>query len=270
MILPYILRLADDALIISQRLGEWCGHGPVLEQDIALTNTALDHLGRARSLYQYAAEQFNLLPGNDKKTYFTSIALQNLVNEGHAIDEDNLAYLRDSWDFRNVLLVEHPNVDWAYTVARAFFYDAFNFLYFSALHKSKDQTLSAIAEKSLKEVTYHLRWSSEWMIRLGDGTDESNKKIQEAVNELWMFTGELFAPADYETEMKEKGIAPDLQVLQPLWAERVTGVFKEAGINIPANGWMQKGGKEGRHTEQLGYVLTELQFMQRSYPGMTW
>ena len=164
-LLTYTLQLADNALIIGHRISEWCGHGPVLEQDIALTNTSLDHLGRARSLYQYAAEQFNKLPVEKKTEIFSSVALQNLVSTAVQVQEDDLAYLRDGWDFKNVLLLEQPNIDWAYTIARSFFYDAFNFLLFSGLLKSKDETLSAIAEKSLKEVTYHLRWSSEWVIR---------------------------------------------------------------------------------------------------------
>ena len=270
MKLQYILRLADDALITGQRLGEWCGHGPILEQDIALSNAALDHLGRARSLYQYAADLFNELPTEEKATEFTSIALQNIVKDGAAIDEDNLAYLRDGWDFRNVLLAEHPNIDWAFTVARNFFLDAFYFYYFGALTQSDDTTLAAIAEKSLKEVTYHLRWSSEWMIRLGDGTADSHDKLQTAINELWMYTGELFAPADYETAMQLAGIAPDLQKIKAQWTEKVTAIMNEATLPLPTGTWMQHGGKEGRHTEQLGYMLTELQFMQRTYPGMEW
>jgi ring-1,2-phenylacetyl-CoA epoxidase subunit PaaC len=169
--LIYTLRLADDALILGHRLSEWCGHGPILEQDIALTNTALDHLGRARSLYQYAAELFNQLPTDQKDKVFTSIALQNEVKNGTPADEDDMAYLRDAWDFRNVLLLEQPNVDWAYTVVRSFFYDTFNFFFFTALTKSSDETLAAVADKSLKEATYHMRWSSEWVVRLGDGTE---------------------------------------------------------------------------------------------------
>ena len=268
--LDYTLRLADGGLILGHRLGEWCGHGPVLEQDIALTNTALDHLGRARSLYQYAAEQFNQLPAEDKKNVFTSVTIQNTVSSGAAIDEDDLAYLRDGWDFRNELLLEQPNIDWAYTVARSFFYDAFNYFFFTQLQKSKDESFSAIAEKSLKEVTYHLRWSSEWVVRLGDGTDESHKRMQQAVNELWMYTGELFAMNETDTAMLSAGIGVDLATIKPLWMERVRSVFDEATLNIPGDAWMQQGGREGRHSEHLGYILAELQFMQRAYPGMEW
>ncbi len=270
MKLSYILRLADDALITGHRLSEWCGHGPILEQDIALTNTALDHLGRARSLYQYAAELFNQLTVQEKGETITSVAIQNLVKAGTPLNEDSLAYLRDGWDFKNVLLTEHPNIDWAYTVTRAFFLDTFHFFYYTALEKSTDSTLAAIAEKSLKEVTYHLRWSSEWMIRLGDGTDESHDKLQKAVNDLWSYTGEFFVAAPYELEMQQQGIAPDLDPIKAQWTERVLAILNEATIAVPAGSWMQKGGKEGRHTEHLGYILTELQFMQRVYPGMEW
>lgn len=271
MKLPYILRLADDALIIGQRLGEWTGHGPILEQDIALTNAALDHIGRARSLYQYAAELFNQMPKSEQDTYFTSVAIQDKVNAGELIDEDSLAYLRDGWDFKNTLLTERPNIDWAYTVARGFFFDTFNYFYFTALSKSTDAAIAAVAEKSLKEVTYHLRWSSEWMIRLGDGTEESHEKIQVAVNETWPFTGELFIATDYEAAMAAEGVAPDLQHILAQWTERVNAVLDEATIALPAAGtWMQKGGKEGRHTEELGFMLAELQFMQRTYPNMQW
>ncbi len=270
MKLAYILRLADDALITGHRLSEWCGHGPILEQDIALTNTALDHLGRARSLFQYAAEIFNQLPAEERNAAISSVAIQQLVTAGTPVTEDTLAYLRDGWDFKNVLLTEHPNIDWAYTICRSFFLDTFNYFYFSALQKSADATLAAIAEKSLKEVTYHLRWSSEWMIRLGDGTDESHDKLQAAVNEEWMFTGEFFLPTEYETTMFNAGIAPDLAAIKVQWHQRIAEILSEATIDQPADAWMQKGGKDGRHTEHLGYILAELQFMQRTYPGMEW
>ncbi len=270
MKLPYILRLADDALIIGQRLGEWTGHGPILEQDIALTNAALDHVGRARSLYQYAAEVFNQLPKEEQLACFTSAAIQDKIRTGAVIDEDTLAYLRDGWDFKNVLLTERPNIDWAYTVARGLFLDTFNFLYFTALSKSADATLAAIAEKSLKEVTYHLRWSSEWVIRLGDGTDDSHEKMQQAINDTWAFTGELFIATDYEAAMTAAGIAPDLKLIQQQWTARVQEVLDEATLSAPADAWMQQGGKAGTHTEELGYILAELQFMQRTYPNMQW
>ncbi len=269
-LLDYTLRLADDALIIGHRLSEWCGHGPILEQDIALTNTSLDHLGRARSLYQYAAEQFNGLAADKKKDIFTSVALQQVLNTGANVDEDDLAYLRDGWDFRNILLVEQPNNDWAYTIARAFFYDAFNYFFFTELVKSKDTTLSAIAEKSLKEVTYHLRWSSEWVVRLGDGTDESNARMQKAVNELWSYSGEMFIANDTDNMMAQQGIGVDVVSLKQPWMDCVNNVFGEANVTLPQATWMQQGGKDGRHSEHLGYILAELQFMQRAYPGMEW
>ncbi len=270
MSLDYTLRLADDALIIGHRLSEWCGHGPILEQDIALTNTSLDHLGRARSLYQYAAEQFNAMSVDDKKKYFSSVAIQNLVSAGGDIDEDDIAYLRDGWDFRNLLLLEQPNNDWACTVARALYYDTFSFLFFTELKHSKDSTLAAIAEKSLKEVTYHLRWSSEWTIRLGDGTEESHQRMQQAVDDLWMYTGEMFTMNDTDRLAVEEGIGVDVSALKPKWLERLHAVFEEATLTIPSGTWMQEGGKDGKHTDHLGYILAEMQFMQRTYPGMEW
>jgi ring-1,2-phenylacetyl-CoA epoxidase subunit PaaC len=269
-LIDYTLRLADDALIMGHRLGEWCGHGPILEQDIALTNTALDHLGRARSLYQYAAEQFNKLPADVKAGLFNSVALQKLASAGADVDEDDLAYLRDAWDFKNVLLVEQPNHDWAYTIVRSFFYDAFNYFFYKQLMGSSDESLSAVAEKSLKEVTYHLRWSKEWVVRLGDGTDESHTRIQNAVNDLWAYTGELFTANDTDKAMLKAGIGVDLAKIKDPWMESVADVFREATLNIPAGGWMQQGGKDGRHSEHMGYILAELQFMQRAYPGMEW
>ena len=269
-LLKYTLQLADNALILGHRISEWCGHGPVLEQDIALTNTALDHLGQARSFYQYAAEQFNALPASDKANFFTSSAIQKIIAEGKQIDEDDLAYLRDGWDFRNVLLVEQPNKDWAYTVLRSFFYDTFSYFLYTDLQKSKDATLAAIAEKSLKEVTYHLRWSSEWIIRLGDGTEESNQRIKNAIADRWQFTGELTTPGNVDKDMLAAGIGVDLNKIKELWKDRVAAVFAEATLNVPEDGWMQQGGKEGRHSEHLGYILAELQFMQRAYPNMEW
>lgn len=266
----YTLQIADNALINGHRQSEWCGHGPVLEQDIALTNIALDHLGQARSLYQHAAELFNNLPQDDKSTLFTSVALQQKITAGEALTEDDLAYLRDGWDFRNVLLVEQPNKDWAYTVARSFLLDVFNHYFFTALQNSQDATLAAIAEKSLKEVTYHIRWSSEWMIRLGDGTDESQSRIQDALNDRWMFSGELMVESEADKAMSAAAIGVDLQKIKALWQDHVQKILDEATLTIPANNWMQQGGKQGQHTEHLGYILTELQFMQRAYPGMQW
>lgn len=268
--LKYTLQIADNALIMGHRLSEWCGHGPILEQDIALTNIALDHLGQARSLYQYAAEQFNELPREEKETLFNSTALQNIIASGKAVDEDDMAYLRDGWDFRNVLLTEQENKDWAYTTMRSLFYDAFNYFFYTALQQSKDETLAAIAEKSLKEVTYHLRWSSEWVIRLGDGTEESHKRAQEALDNLWQYAGELCIMSECDKAMLEAGAGVNLDDIKSKWAERVSTILSEATLQQPEDGWMQQGGKEGKHTEHLGYVLAEMQYMQRTYPNMEW
>lgn len=268
--LKYTLQIADNALILGHRLSEWCGHGPILEQDIALTNTALDHLGAARSLYQYAAEQFNTLATGEKDDFFSSPSLQSIVSAGKTVDEDDMAYLRDGWDFRNLLLAEQPNNDWAYTVARSLFIDAFNYFLYSALQNSKDETIAAIAEKSLKEVTYHLRWSSEWVIRLGDGTEESHKRMQDAVDNLWQYTGEFFIASAADTDVIAAGIGADLGSIKEQWMHRVNAVLAEATLTAPEVGWMQQGGKEGRHSEHLGYVLAEMQFMQRAYPNMEW
>ncbi len=268
--LKYTLQIADNALIMGHRLSEWCGHGPILEQDIALTNIALDHLGQARSLYQYAAEQFNELPREEKETLFNSTALQNIIASGKAVDEDDMAYLRDGWDFRNVLLTEQENKDWAYTTMRSLFYDAFNYFFYTALQQSKDETLAAIAEKSLKEVTYHLRWSSEWVIRLGDGTEESHKRAQESLDNLWQYAGELCIMSEYDKAMLEAGAGVNLDDIKSKWAERISTILSEATLQQPEDGWMQQGGKEGKHTEHLGYVLAEMQYMQRTYPNMEW
>jgi len=270
LLLDYTLSLADNALIIGHRLSEWCGHGPVLEQDIALTNTSLDHLGQARSLYQYAAEQVNALGADAEQKLFSSEALQANIAAGSAIDEDDLAYLRDAWDFKNVLLVEQPNNDWAYTVARAMYFDVFQYFLFKDLLNSKDVSIASVAEKSLKEVEYHKRWSSEWVIRLGDGTEESHRRVQTAINDLWPYTGELFKMSKTDAAMLAAGIGTDLESIKTLWLEEVAAVLEQATLKMPAQGWMHEGGKEGRHSEHLGYVLAELQFMQRAYPNHEW
>lgn len=243
----YILQLGDNALILSQRLGEWCGHGPVLEQDIALTNIALDLLGQTRMLFSYAAEL-----------------------EGQGRDEDDIAYFRDAHQFRNLLLVEQPNQDWAYTIVRQFFFDTFQYHNYRALLHSRDERLAAIAEKSLKEVTYHLRYSSEWVVRLGDGTEISHQKMQAALDDLWPFTGELTTPSAADQAAHAAGIGPDLLSIQPLWQAKVDEILAEATLKKPENPWMQSGGKQGRHTEHLGYILAEMQHLQRTYPGNEW
>jgi ring-1,2-phenylacetyl-CoA epoxidase subunit PaaC len=241
------LHLGDNTLILAQRLSEWCGHGPVLEQDIAMTNLALDLLGQAQLYFAYSAEL-----------------------EGSGKSEDDLAFLRDTQEFRNVLLVEQPNQDWAFTIARQFFFDVYHFYYCSQLCRSSDQRLAAIAEKAIKEVTYHLRFSSEWVIRLGDGTPESHQKIQNAIHELWMFTGELYTPNQLDREAATAGIAADLSIVATLWHQKVAEILQEATLTIPGDTWMQSGGKEGRHTEQLGFILAEMQYLQRAYPGNNW
>ena len=246
-LLQYTLHLADDVLILGHRNSEWTGHGPILEQDIAISNIALDLIGQARNFFQYAA-----------------------VLAGEHVTEDSLAYLRDGWDFRNSLLVEQTNGDWAKTILRQFFFSAFQTDLYEQLAAGKDATLAAIGAKAYKEAVYHLRWSGEWVIRLGDGTEESHRRMKNALEELWRFTGELYMPAPYEVWASGAGIGPDLSRLQVRWRERVKEVFDEAGLTYPATEWMQTGGKDGRHTEQLGYILAEMQFLQRAYPGCEW
>lgn len=241
-LINYTLHLADNALILGQRNTEWCGHGPILEQDIAITNISLDLVGQARSFYQYAAQ---------------------LKADGST--EDMLAYFRTERDFKNCLLVEQPNGDWAQTILRQFLFSSYQYFLYQELQKNSDETLAAIAEKSLKEVSYHLRWSSEWVIRLGDGTDESHSRILKAIDELWRYTGELFIPVAYE---KEAGV--DVSLLKNDWSEKVKAVLTEATLPVPENIFMQTGGKTGTHTEHLGYILTELQYVQRAYPGCEW
>jgi ring-1,2-phenylacetyl-CoA epoxidase subunit PaaC len=241
-LIDYTLHLADNALILGQRNSEWCGHGPILEQDIAITNISLDLIGQARSFYQCAAQ---------------------LKADGST--EDSLAHLRTEREFKNCLLVEQPNGDWAQTMLRQFLFSNFQFHLYQYLLDSPDKTIAAIAEKSLKEVKYHLRWSSEWVIRLGDGTEESNSRMLAAIDEIWRYTGELFIPATYE---QESGI--DVASLKNDWHNKVKAVFEEATLMVPENIYMQTGGKKGTHTEHLGYILSDLQYMQRAYPGSEW
>ena len=243
-LINYILQLADNNLILGQRLSEWCGHAPELEIDIALTNIALDLIGQSRNLYQYAAEL-----------------------EGKGRSEDDIAYLRDSSRYRNVLLVEQPNEDFAYTIARQFFFDVYNHLFYQELTKSKDERLAEIAEKSLKEVRYHCRWSSEWVCRLGDGTPESHERLLAAIENLWPYTGELFVAAPYEIALHI-----DTATSKANWMEAISTLFAEATLPAPSltSTFMQTGGKTGQHTEALGYLLAELQYVQRSYPGSEW
>jgi ring-1,2-phenylacetyl-CoA epoxidase subunit PaaC len=238
----YILHLADSTLILAQRNAEWCGHGPILEQDIAITNISLDLLGQSRNFYQYAAT----LIGGDA-------------------DEDKLAYLRKEREFKNLLLTEQPNGDWGQTILRQYLFSQFQYLLFEKLQHSKDEQLTAITTKALKEIKYHVRWSSEWVVRLGDGTAESKTRMVHAIDELWRYTGEMFVPADYENLF-----AIDFATLKSEWLQKVTAIFEEATLSVPQNVFMQAGGKTGMHTEHLGYILTELQYMQRTYPNSQW
>lgn len=266
----FSLQAADNALIIGHRLSEWCGHGPVLEQDIALTNMALDHLGQARSFYQYAADVINKLSKAEKEQLFTSPALSQKIDSETRLDEDDLAYLRDAWDFRNVLLVEQPNKDWAYTVARSFFYDTFSYYFYKALQHSKNQVWAAIAEKSVKEAAYHVRWSSEWVIRLGDGTDESHLRMTEAIQSYGQYTSELTKPTEIETALISQQLIPDLAEIKVLWEQHIQKVLEEAKLEMPSRPQLPAEGKSCIHAEHLGYILAEMQFMQRAYPGMSW
>jgi ring-1,2-phenylacetyl-CoA epoxidase subunit PaaC len=240
--LDYILHLADNALILGQRNAEWCGHGPVLEQDIAISNISLDLIGQARSFYQYAVEL-----------------------KGNGTTEDDLAYLRDERQFRNILLVEQPKGDWAFTTLRQFLFSSYQQLLFQKLTTHDDERLAAISEKTLKEVNYHVRWSSEWVIRLGDGTEESRSRILSALASIWTFTGEMFMPESFETA---SGIV--VTDLETAWKEKIKTSFAEANIDAPENTFMRSGGKKGIHSEHLGFILAEMQYLQRSYPGCEW
>jgi ring-1,2-phenylacetyl-CoA epoxidase subunit PaaC len=243
----YLLRLGDSTLILAQRLSEWCGKGPAFEEDMALTNTALDLLGQARSWLTYAGEV-----------------------EGKGRDEDALAFLRDAHEFRNLLLVEQPNGDYAATIVRQFYFDAWHSLLLQQLTNSTDGRIAEIAHSALKEVTYHLRRSSDLAVRLGDGTEESHRRMQTTVDDLWVFTGEMFAQDVVDELLAAQGIAPDPATLRDPWLKHVTERFRAATLTLPSSAWMQKGGKTGHHTEHLGYLLAEMQFLQRAYPGAKW
>ena len=243
----YILRLGDNSLILGQRLGEWCGHGPALEEDIALTNISLDLIGQARSLLDYAGQV-----------------------EGAGRDEDKLAFFRDVRQFRNVILLEQPNGHFGDTIVRQFFYDHFAWLFYNELMKSKDEQLAAIAAKSIKEVTYHRRHSSEWIIRLGDGTAESKEKVQDSLDRLWAYSGEMLTPDSLDKKALEAGIGVDLDILKKDWHVNVKGVIEQATLTLPEDGWMHSGGKKGVHSEHLGYVLAEMQHIPRAYPDAKW
>ncbi|MES2742583.1 MAG: 1,2-phenylacetyl-CoA epoxidase subunit PaaC [Pseudomonadota bacterium] len=244
----YLLRLGDNALILSQQLSRLCGKGPALEEDMALTNVALDLLGQTRLWYAYATEL-----------------------EGAGRDEDDIAFLRDAHDFKNCLLLEQPNGNYADTLVRQFYFDAWHYLVLTALRGSSDTRVAQIAEKSLKEVTYHLRRSGDLVVRLGDGNADSHAKIQCAADELWMYTGEMFRYDAVDQAMAEAGVAPAADHLRAAWLGHVGEIFAEATLRMPApDAWMQKGGKQGVHSEHLGFLLAEMQFLQRAYPGARW
>ena len=253
-LINYVLHLADNSLILGHRNSEWCAHGPVLEQDIAITNISLDLIGQARNFYQYTAQLIN----------------QSTNQPINPTTEDTLAYWRDAHQFKNCLLVELPKGDWAQTILRQFFFSNYQFYLYQQLQESKDEQLAAIAVKSLKEVTYHLRWSSEWVIRLGDGTDESHNRIVKANDQLWSYTGEFFIPANYEQQASDAGVGVDVKKIKNKWLEKLNEIFAEATLSVPATIDGQSGGKEGKHTEHLDNILSELQYMQRAYPGSEW
>lgn len=246
-LINYTLHLADTTLILSHRNSEWCGHGPILEQDIALTNIALDLLGQSRNFYQYAATLM-----------------------GVEFDEDKLAYLRDANEFRNHLLVEQPNQDWGVTILHQFYFSVYQNYFYNELKNSNDEQLAAIATKSLKEVAYHLRWSSEWVIRLGDGTEESNAKMQNAVDVLKDYVEELFVMSEQETELLSQNISVDLYKIKSLWQQKVDEVFAEATLEFKYSSQPKIGGKQGQHSQHLTDLLAEMQVLQRTYPNSVW
>jgi ring-1,2-phenylacetyl-CoA epoxidase subunit PaaC len=241
------MRLGDDSLILGQRLSELCGHGPILEEDIALTNIALDLIGQATNIYNYAA----------------SI-------EGKGNDADSLAFLRLEHQYLNAVLLEQPNGNFADTITRQFFFDLFRKLLFEKLLHSTDSQLAAIAEKSLKETKYHVKHSSEWMIRLGDGTDLSHERVQLAVFDLWRYTDELFFMDESENQLLESGVISSLKELKPIWTSMVTDVLSQATLKLPENQAFFGAGRQGRHSEHMGFLLAQLQYMQRAYPNMQW
>ena len=246
----YLLRLGDDRLVLGHRLSEWCGHAPILEEDIALSNVALDLLGQATMLLRAAGEV-----------------------EGKGRDEDALAFFREAVEFRNCQLVELPKGDFAYTIVRQFLFDVHAVVLLDALATSTNAELAAIAAKALKEAKYHVRHSGEWVLKLGDGTEESHRRAQAALDQLWRFTGELFAADDVDRELASAGVAPDPAALGPRWASLVRDVLSRATLTVPAEARPPAGGRGGRsgaHTEYLGHMLAEMQIVARSHPGAKW
>jgi ring-1,2-phenylacetyl-CoA epoxidase subunit PaaC len=243
----YAVALGDDALILGQRLGEWVSNAPTLEEELALANVALDHVGRARMFYGLAVQ---------------------IASDGRT--EDDLAFGRDCRAFTNLLINELPRGDFAFTMVRQFFVDAFNVPFLTALVQSPDAQFAAIAEKAVKESTYHLRRSRDWMLRLGDGTTESHDRTQRAIDELWGYTREQFEPYAAEQRLIEAGVVVDRSALSDEWHGTICATFAEATLKVPAESWSLRGGRDGLHTEHLGYLLAEMQFMQRAYPGQQW
>lgn len=243
----YLLRLGDDRLVLGHRLSEWCGHGPILEEDIAITNVALDLVGQANLLLQLAGQV-----------------------EGRGRDQDTLAYFREAVDYRNALLMELPRGDWAFTIVRQFLASVHAALLLERLQHSANGDLAGIAAKAFKEARYHARHSADWMLRLGDGTAESHARAQRALDEIWRYTGELFETDDVERELVEEGVAIDSASLREPWREQVSRIVAEATLALPRDGFMQSGGRRGRHTEHLGRMLAEMQIVARSHPGAQW
>jgi ring-1,2-phenylacetyl-CoA epoxidase subunit PaaC len=255
----YCLHLADNSLIMGHRLSEWAGHGPTLEQDIALSNIALDLIGQSRNFYQYAAHIINSVNA--------STAAGNLKA---VTTEDTLAYLRGPDEFKNIILTELPNGDWAQTILKLFFFSTYQYFLYQLLSNSSDRQLSAIAEKSIKEVTYHLRWSSEWVVRLGDGTEESKRRMQIALDKLWDYTTEMFTATPYEIRCAENNTGVDVNTLKNDWNKKVKDIFFEATLDVPGNKAIENMGKQGMHTKHLETILSEMQYLQRTYPGCEW
>jgi ring-1,2-phenylacetyl-CoA epoxidase subunit PaaC len=250
-LLDYVLRLADSDLILAQRLGEWVGHGPVLEEDIALTNVGLDLLGQARLWFAYAGEVEARFRGKGR-------------------NEDEFAFMREGGGFRNLLLAEQPNGNYADTIARQFYFDVWHELLLRNLAVSRDPRIAEIAAKALKEVMYHAERSADWVIRLGDGTELGHARMQSAIDNLWTYTGEMFAADDTDMALAAAGVAADIGTLLPAWRDRVAAVLELATLAMPSAAWMQRGGKQGVHTEHLGHLLAEMQSLHRAYPGVQW
>jgi ring-1,2-phenylacetyl-CoA epoxidase subunit PaaC len=247
VLFAYLLRLADDRLVLGHRLSEWCGHGPILEEDIALANIALDLIGEATLFYKLAADA-----------------------EGQGRNEDALAYFRDAVDYRNALLVELPKGDFAVTIVRQLFFSVYSLLQMEALAKTSNAELAGAAAKAVKESRYHVRHSAQWVVTLGDGTDESHRRAQQAVNDLWRYTGELFLADAIDQQAAAAGVGIDPSTLADAWRKQVTEVLQRATLTVPDVKYMQRGGRDGKHTEHLGHMLSEMQIVARSHPGASW